>query len=155
MKKERTIDAFESTLQASHAWVNEYGAALGQDHPPLAYRCLRAALHVLRDRLPVDEAVGLAAQLPMLLRGAYYEGWRPSRAPSRIHTADELYAEVSRELEGGLGAPPRDVVRAAFAVLDAHVDAGEIEKIRHVLPEGIRRIWTHRAGPAEAQPSPR
>lgn len=154
MKKDRTIDAFESTLQASHAWINEYGAALGQDHPPLAYRCLRAALHVLRDRLPVDEAVGLAAQLPMLLRGAYYEGWRPARVPSDIRTPDELYDAVSRELAGGLGAPPRDVMRAAFTVLDAHVDAGEIAKIRHVLPEQLRRIWP-RSAPPEARADPR
>src|SRR5688572_21568052 len=124
--KDRKIDAFESTLQASHQWVHEYGEKLGQDYPPLAFRCLRVALHVIRDRLPVGETASLAAQLPMLLRGAFYEGWRPGHTPERIHTIDELEADVSNKLGSGLAAPPRDVMRAAFALLEARIDAGEV-----------------------------
>ena len=36
-------------------------------------------LHAVRDRLQVNDAVSLGAQLPELLRGAYYEQWRPAK----------------------------------------------------------------------------
>jgi len=150
MIKDRTIEAFESTVQASHEWVNEYAEHLGQDHPPLAFRCLRAALHVIRDRLPIAEAAALAAQLPMLLRGAFYENWRPGHAPGRVHTADEVYELVARELAGGLGAPPRDVMRAAFTLLERRVDAGLLAKMRPILPEAVRTLWASATEPARA-----
>ncbi len=142
MIKDEKIEAFESTLQASHAWINEYGAKLGQAHPPLAFRCLRAALHVIRDRLPVAEAAALAAQLPMLLRGAYYEGWRPMHKAPRIHDANEVYQAVSNELGDGLGARPHDVMRALFVVLEDHVAPGEIKKLRGILPQPLREMWS-------------
>jgi len=50
-----------------------------------AYRALRAVMHAIRDRLTVDETAQLAAQLPELIRGIYYEGWDPSRTPASYH----------------------------------------------------------------------
>ncbi|AKF03768.1 DUF2267 domain-containing protein [Sandaracinus amylolyticus] len=156
MQTNRTIDAFETTLQATHQWIRDYADNLGQLHPPLAYRCLRTALHAIRDRLPVSEAVALAAQLPMLLRGAYYEGWVPGHTPHAMRTPDELYDRVSKELSGGLAAAPRDVMLAAFELLNQHIDEGEIRKVRHLLPEELRRIWPeplpHIARPPIEQP---
>lgn len=141
MYESRTIDAFQSTLQASLHWVGEYARSLGRDHPPLAYRCLRAALHVLRDRLPAADAVALSAELPMLLRGAYFEGYDLRRAPDVVSTPDELYLCVARELGGERAAPPDDVMSALFGLLNARVDAEVIEALRSVLPDALRPLW--------------
>jgi uncharacterized protein (DUF2267 family) len=157
MMKDQRIEAFETTVRASHDWVHEYGEKLGQTHPPLAFSCLRVALHVLRDRLPVPEAAALAAQLPMLLRGAFYEGWRPGHKAPRVRSADELYQAVSDELVDGLAAPPADVMRAFFALLDERVTTGEVEKLKHILPQPIRDIWAgseRRAAPSETSDGP-
>jgi len=43
-----------------------------------AYKSLRAVRQTMRDRLPLNDAVHFAAQLPMFLRGLFYEGWKPS-----------------------------------------------------------------------------
>jgi hypothetical protein len=43
---------------------------------------LGGMLHVLRDRLTIQEAVQPGAQLPMLIRGLYWEGWDPARRRS-------------------------------------------------------------------------
>jgi uncharacterized protein (DUF2267 family) len=157
MIRDQRIEAFESTLRASHEWVAAYAAKLGQTHPPLAFSCLRGALHVLRDRLPTSEIAALASQLPMLLRGAYYEGWQPGHRAARLRTADDLYHEVSRELADGLAAPPRDVMRALFGLLDERVSAGEVQKLRHVLPQPMQEMWstTERAAPAWDEAHPR
>ena len=66
------VAPFDSTLQTTNIWLNEIQEHLGwgEDHQR-AYHALRAVLHALRDRLPVDHAAALAAQLPMLIRGFY------------------------------------------------------------------------------------
>jgi len=63
-----------------------------------AYVALRATLHALRDRLPVEETAELAAQLPMLVRGVYYEGWDPTGKPVRERSLEGFLAGVAVEL---------------------------------------------------------
>ena len=57
-----------------------------------AYKALRAVLQTLRDRLPMQEAVHFGAQLPMLLRGLYYEGWKPAQTPIKMSREEFLQA---------------------------------------------------------------
>jgi uncharacterized protein (DUF2267 family) len=80
------LEIFDTTLQKTHVWLNDVMHKLGwQDERPRAYLALRTVLHALRDRLPVEEATHLGAQLPMLIRGFYYENY-PSISPSRSGT---------------------------------------------------------------------
>lgn len=71
----------ERSVETTHLWLNELAAELGEDDLHYAYRALRAVLHALRDRLPVEVVAKLAAQLPTLIRGIYYEDWVPGRTP--------------------------------------------------------------------------
>lgn len=106
----------------------------------LAYSALRATLHALRDRLTVEEAVDLGAQLPMLIRGLYYEGWTPSGKPVKWHRAEFLNA--IRDRFGGEWPPdPETLARAVFRVLRRHVTAGEIEQVERMLPKDVRDLW--------------
>jgi uncharacterized protein (DUF2267 family) len=57
---------------------------------------LRGYLYTLRNRLPVDEAAHLAAQLPKLLRGVYREGWRPRKSPETYHDAATFLDHLAR-----------------------------------------------------------
>jgi len=66
MPSDRVIDR---SVEKTHVWLNELAAELGREDHQYAYRVLRAVLHAVRDRLTVDEAAQLAAQLPEL-RGA-------------------------------------------------------------------------------------
>ncbi|MGZ4255190.1 MAG: DUF2267 domain-containing protein [Solirubrobacteraceae bacterium] len=51
-------------MEKAHVWLPEVAAELGTDDHHYVYRVLRAVLHAVRDRLTVDEAAQLAAQLP-------------------------------------------------------------------------------------------
>jgi uncharacterized protein (DUF2267 family) len=48
---------------------------------------LRGVLHALGDLLTPDETAELAARLPTLIRGFFYEGWHPATKPLKYrHT---------------------------------------------------------------------
>lgn len=130
----------ERSVEKAHLWLNDLAEQLGTDDHRLAYRVLRAYLHALRDRLTVDEAAQLAAQLPELIRGIYYEGWNPSSTPIRYRDFADFLDRVAADaaLDGETAASY--AVSAAAGVLRRHVSAGEIEDIRAILPEGLRPI---------------
>src|SRR5437660_8548857 len=100
---------------------------------------LRATLHALRDRLPIEETAELAAQLPMLVRGFYYEGWDPTGKPVRERSLEGFLAGVAVELP--IDADPEPVARAVFALLARRVSDGEIQDVKGVLPTAIRQLW--------------
>ena len=79
--KSHQPEVFGTTLEKTNRWVNEISDLLHWDDHHKAYHGLRAVLHVLRDRLPVPEAAHLGAQLPMLVRGFYYDNWKPTATP--------------------------------------------------------------------------
>jgi len=122
------------SAEQAHIWVNDVAEALGDDDHVYAYRALRAVLHSVRDRLTVDVAAKLAAQLPTLIRGVYYEDWDPSRTPLPIHEVDAFLDHVAREGRMAGETEASIAVTAVARVLRAHVSAGEIEGVLAVLP---------------------
>ncbi|MFI5334917.1 MAG: DUF2267 domain-containing protein [Chlamydiales bacterium] len=75
---------FDKTLQKTERWLNEIAELMGWRDKQKSYETLRAVLHALRDRLTVESAAKFAAQIPMLVRGIYYEGWVPQETPSSL-----------------------------------------------------------------------
>lgn len=133
---------FDAAVQKANRWVKEMAGELGTDDAHEAYKALRAGLHALRDRLSVDEAVQLGAQLPVVIRGAYYDGWKPSGRPVHAHTVDDFVALVARRAPLGLPWDARAVIEALFRVLTRHLSPGETDAVMHVLSAPIVRMWT-------------
>jgi uncharacterized protein (DUF2267 family) len=114
---------------------------LGWNDRHRAYHALRAVLHTLRDRLTVDEVAQLSAQLPILVRGVFFEGWHPAHKPVRERTQDEFIAHVSESFALDLsGTHPRAITMGVLAVLERHVSGGESLSIKHALPMEIREL---------------
>src|SRR5215208_6088900 len=72
------LDVFDSAVEKAHTWLIDLMQELGLEDEHSAYKVLRTALQALRDRLPVEEVAAFGAQLPMLIRGLYYEDWYPT-----------------------------------------------------------------------------
>ena len=135
------LPVFDTTLQESNTWLKEVATRLKPCDRQQAYGALRAVLHGLRDRLPMEAVMGLSAQLPMLLRGVFLEGWRPADGPSDIRDPLVFAADVQRRLPPSFPREPNAAVEAVFAVLEHHIDPGEIEKLTQYLPSPLRTFW--------------
>jgi uncharacterized protein (DUF2267 family) len=144
------LEVFDTTIQKTNIWLNDLERQAGFPNRHAAYKALRATLHALRDRLIIDEVAQLAAQLPMLIRGLYYEGWDPSSKPLRIRHRDEFLERIAQELKGADRTDPELAARGVFAVLALRVSEGEIEDIRHLLPAKLQDLWPH--GPSANVP---
>jgi uncharacterized protein (DUF2267 family) len=134
------LSIIERNVEKAHIWLDEVAEQLGGDDHRQAYRVLRAYLHALRDRLTVDESAQLAAQLPDLIRGIYYEGWNPSSTPVKYHGLAGFLDRVAADagLDGETSASY--AVSAAAGVLRRHVSAGEIDDVRAQLPDELLPI---------------
>lgn len=128
----------ERNVEKAHIWLKEIAAELGEDDREYAYRALRAVLHTVRDRLTVEAAAKLAAQLPTLIRGIYYEDWKPSRTPLPIHDVDAFLAHVVEEGQMGGETEASLAVTAVARVLREHVTPGEIDHVLAVLPDKLK-----------------
>ncbi len=134
------VRALERAIDTTNAWINAMCEVVHTDDRQLAWQGLRSTLQVLRDFLTPEEALDFAAQLPLLLRGAYVDGWRPSHTPVTVRTKAALLERVGEHLK----VPDYDterVVRAALSVVAAHVSAGEVGDVKSLLREEVRALW--------------
>jgi uncharacterized protein (DUF2267 family) len=148
------IEAFDHTVQITNEWLRDISTQLGDENRRHAYLALRGTLHALRDFLPIDESAHLSAQLPMLVRGIYFEGWDPSATPTEERSREAFLRYVEHALERALWNEESDITaeqaaRAVLGVLAERVSAGEIDQVRHVLPEAVRELWPNRSPGAD------
>lgn len=136
------FDVFDRTVQKTNVILKELGDSLHMEETHDVYLSLRAVLHALRDRLHPGEAAQLAAQLPMLLKGVYFDGWRPSAPPAKIRDRQEFLDGIRATLESRMPTADADrITRAVFALLTEHVSEGEIEQVVGSLPAELRDLW--------------
>ena len=143
MLQRTVMDPFAKAKQKADIWLHEIAEDLGLESRDKALLALRGGLHALRDRLSAEEVVQLGAQLPMLIRGLYYEGWSPRHTPVRVRTRDEFLQLIERPFNKyDLTFDTEEVARAVFDLLSRHITRGEIDDVRAVLPSSIDALWS-------------
>ena len=131
--------AMSHHADVANQWINEVAEAIGADEQR-AYHALRAGLVTLRNRMTVEEAAQLGAQLPLLVRGLYYEQWRPAETPTEQRSRKDHLASVSGCLSDAPDTDPEAAARAVFGVLKRHVDEGQLRHVRIMLPDEVAEI---------------
>lgn len=135
------LEVIDRSVQATHEWINELAERLDSPDKRGALRLLRAVMCALRDTVGHDEAAHFAAQLPIFLRGVFYEGWRPSATPMADRGADSFLTRVAEHYRGVEGIPLYRDVEEVFRLFNNRLTAGEIAKLRGALKEDLRRLW--------------
>lgn len=135
------LGVIETSAQATHEWINELAERIETDDRRRALRLLRETLHALRDVLSHDEAAHLAAQLPVFLRGIYYEGWRPSATPVPDRSGAAFLARIARAFDRTPDYPVRADVEEVFRLLAHRISDGEVQDLRGALAADLRELW--------------
>ncbi len=131
----------ETTLHTTDLWLCDLMEDLGWLDRSRAYRALQVVLHALRDRLPLEAVAALGSQLPLLVRGIYYESWSPSETPPQESKKEDFLSQIATAFRNDLAVDPERVARAVFKVLKRYATSGEIRNEGLILPPGIRVLW--------------
>jgi uncharacterized protein (DUF2267 family) len=134
------LDIIDRSVEKAHVWINDVAEELGTEDEQRAYRVLRSFLHALRDHLTVDQAAKLAAQLPIFVRGVFYDGWDPSRTPEHARDVDSFLTRIAGEAGLAGETEASFAATAASRVLRRHISAGEGDGVLRALPPHLRDL---------------
>ena len=135
------IPELDGAAAAAQDWIDDLMRRLQWRDQRKVYAVLLAGLHALRDSLPRDEVVYLGAQLPPLLRGLYYEGWRPTGRPSAAKSRDAFLERIHDAVHHEPGIDPEHAARAVFALLAQRLPPAELEDTKAATPKLLRALW--------------
>jgi uncharacterized protein (DUF2267 family) len=137
---ENTTPILRKSIEKMNTWLHEIQINAGWvNESALALAVLRATLHELRDHLLLNELAHFSAQLPLIVRGIFFENWQPSKQRIKErHLKDFLNTIYGNLPETYQDLDIKSAVEAVFVVLKSKLGAGEVEKISNNLPHGIR-----------------
>lgn len=136
------LEVIDHTVQLTHEWINDLAERLGWTSHRDVLRLMRVTLCQIRDHLGHDEVAQLSAQMPLLIRGMFFEGWTPSHTPIRDRKADHFVAAISAQVGDVTGWRGVDDIVAVFETLNARISEGEIADVKAGLPTPIRQMWS-------------
>lgn len=134
----------DRSLHKTNRWLKELMVVMNWDNREKALAGFRATLHALRDVMPLYEILDLGAQLPIIVRGLFFENWRYNPTPLRLKTISQFYALVREKL--GMRNPNfsneeiRKMTRTSLCILSRNVSAGEMRDVRGVLKKRLRAL---------------
>ncbi|GGM40576.1 hypothetical protein GCM10011608_26700 [Micromonospora sonchi] len=138
---EQFQSAVESSMDKTNLILKDIEQAYGwpKAQRNQSYAALRTVLHLLRDRMPVQESVEFSAQLPLLVRGIYFDGWQPQNVPIKLNRDDFLY-EVRQGFPYDVDGGPERVVQVVLDTLRRHVTQGEWDDVKDNMPADLARV---------------
>jgi uncharacterized protein (DUF2267 family) len=136
------IGTLDHAPQVAAEWLDALCLDLGWAERPRAYLLLRTVLHAVRDYLGPDEAADLGAQLPILVRGIYYEGWNPSGTPVHPRGSSDFIDRVTAAFTARPLEDPERAISAVFRLLRDRVSEGEIEQVARAMRKSLRELWS-------------
>jgi uncharacterized protein (DUF2267 family) len=130
-----------ASLQETGEWLAGLSPAASRRDAGETCSILLAILHVIRDRLGLKEAARLAAHLPLLIRGFYYDGWDPRSRPRELRSKEELLERIRAACPGAEESDAQAVARVALGFLAQKATRHERRELKRLLPVPLRELW--------------
>ena len=141
MRNETHLDYFDNAVHDAYAWLDDIVAEATWDDLSIALYALRATLHALRDELTVEQNALLTAHLPTIIRGIYYEGWKPRPTDTPPTTRDRFLKRIATSLKHPYNEfDPEEMVQTILKTLSTHLPT-ECKKIQSTLPADLQSLW--------------
>jgi uncharacterized protein (DUF2267 family) len=133
--------SFSTTVDKANHILAQIEDAYGwpKERRGQSYAALRSVLHALRDRMTVEQSAHFAAQLPMVIRGMFYEGWEPSHVPQKM-SGDEFRQRVREGFSYNVVGGTDPLVKNVLHALRHYVGDGEWSNITTTMPKELASI---------------
>lgn len=135
------LKAFDDTIHTTNTWLHEITSRMGWDDRRRGYRLLRLGLHAIRDQMSANEIAHVSAQLPLLVRGIFFEGWQPARPSTGVDDIEEFLSGIRDAFSDIPGFEAEAGFRELISVMRMHLTDGLMENMRSAMPEAIRPLW--------------
>ena len=133
----------EKYLNHAGEWMNKIAEEMEVSRDK-AYRITRAVLHSIRNQISIDESFQWLAQMPMLWKGMYVDGWNLNLPFERKHRLHE-WLEAIREQDGGSAAldfgndmQMRTTLTAFFHALSKKMSRESLSHLSELFPHEIQ-----------------
>ncbi|TWI54974.1 uncharacterized protein (DUF2267 family) [Pseudomonas duriflava] len=136
-----SVEVLDRSIQQTNLWLDDIATHMGAPDRQTAYQALRAVLMAVRDRIGIDNAAHLAAQLPLMIRGIFYENFHPHGTPTQEETRDAFLKKVSSLISPTVDADPAKATKAVLRVLYERIDPNEVAKVAGLFPMPLRSLW--------------
>lgn len=134
------LSTLDHAPQVVAEWLNDLESRLGSEDRAHSYLLLRTSLHTIRDFLTPDEAADLAAQLPVLLRGVYFEGFVPSHQPAHPRNRAAFLDRINKAFRDHPLKDPETAVQAVFDLLHERISEGEYQQVTQAMRHSLRTL---------------
>lgn len=136
------LAVFDRTIEKTHQFINDVAQEIGIEDKHIVFIGIKAVLHGLRDRIPLEEAAQLGAQFPVMLAGFYYQGWKPAATPTKERSASAFIEKIKSNLpQGDYPVEIETLIAGVFVVLAQWVTEGEIVDVANMSPKDIQEFW--------------
>ncbi len=144
------LQSFDQHAQRGNEFLHLLAFELGdKSNKEAAERITRAVFRSLRNLLTLEENFQLIAQLPLILKGLYVEGWAPQKKRKKLSKIlDDFYTEVIKE-EGAKAwkdfSTEEEIkkgVNAVFTVLRMYISEGQMEDVKAVVPNELKILFS-------------
>lgn len=135
------LEVIDHSVHITHEWINELAGRLDWTSKRSTLRLFRSTLQLLRDHLMPDEMAQFSAQLPLLIRGMFFEGWVPNRTLIKERNVADFIGAIEKKMANAEEYRGSEDIRYVFELLNARISAGEVEDVRVSLPPAIRALW--------------
>jgi uncharacterized protein (DUF2267 family) len=138
---------FESYISKGNEMVNRVATELEVPRDQGA-RILRSTLKALRNQLTLEENFDLLAQLPMIIKAVYVDGWNPTKYHMRAYTLADFFDDIrsndgdSSGYDFGNDVQTYSIVKRVFKVLSEYISEGEWDDIKSVVPKPLKKLLT-------------
>jgi uncharacterized protein (DUF2267 family) len=134
------IKPLDRSIQLTLEWLNEIQEEFKWPDKDRVYDATKAVLLATRDRLTIEEAHQFAAQIPMVMKGMFFDGYDPTDKPMLIRNRDKFLEHVRKHF-GDRPLDSENAVRTVAKVLRKKISEGQYEDVVGSMPKEIQKLY--------------